>query len=87
MLEQMLRKVPVFCTYNGAEMHVTRDVLKTPLSGHRLTSSWRHEITFATVHVTDADVSFFDGPGLTAKSCINSSLLGKDINGSVNLLG
>ena len=39
--------------------------------------SWRQEITFATVHVTDDDVSFCDGPGMLiykiAKPCINST--------------
>ena len=37
------------------------NVLKTPLPRQRLTSSLRHEITFATVHVTNDDVSFCDG--------------------------
>ena len=40
------------------------NVLKTPLPGQRLTSCRRHEITFATVHVADDDVSFCDGPGI-----------------------
>ena len=38
------------------------NVLKTPLPGQRLKSSWRHEITFTTVHVTDDDVSFLTVP-------------------------
>ena len=38
------------------------NVLKTPLPGQRLTSSQRHEITFATVHVTDDDISFVTVP-------------------------
>ena len=28
------------------------------------TSCWRHVFTFATVHATDADVTFYDGPGM-----------------------
>ena len=36
-LEKMLRKVLFSCTYNGAEGHVTCDILKTPLPGQRLT--------------------------------------------------
>ena len=51
------------------------NVLKTPLPGQRLMSSWRHQISFATVHVTD-DISFCDSLGMlihkTAKPCINS---------------
>ena len=34
------------------------NVLKTPLPGQRLTSSWCHEIMLASVHVTDDDRSF-----------------------------
>ena len=37
-------------------------VLKTPLPGQIPTSCWRHVFTFATVHATDADVTFYDGP-------------------------
>ena len=39
-------------------------VLKTTLPGQRLTSSLRPEITFASVHMTDEAVSFWDGPGM-----------------------
>ena len=39
-------------------------VLKTPLPGQMITHFWRHEITFATVHVTDDDVRFCDDPGM-----------------------
>ena len=45
---------------------LTASVLKTPLPGLRLTSSWRHKSTFATEHVTDDDVSFF----VTAPECL-----------------
>ena len=45
------------------------NVLKMPLPGQRL-------MFFATVHFTDDDVSFYDGPGMrirkTAKPCISS---------------
>ena len=40
------------------------NVLEMMLPGQRLTSSWRHEITFAIMHITDDDVSFCDGPGI-----------------------
>ena len=26
--------------------------------------AWRHVFTFATVHITDADVTFWDSPGM-----------------------
>ena len=39
-------------------------VFKTPLPGQIPTSCWRHVFTFATVHATDADVTFYDGPGM-----------------------
>ena len=42
----------------------TACVLKTPLPGQIPTSCWRHDFTFATVHATDADVTFYDGPGM-----------------------
>ena len=39
--------------------------------------AWRHVFTFATVHVTDADVTFWDGPGMltvkAAKQVYNST--------------
>ena len=48
------------CTYNGAENAASR--AKTNV--------------IVTVHFTDDDVSFYDGPGMlvckTAKPCINS---------------
>ena len=42
----------------------TACVLKTPLPGQIPTSCWRHVFTFATVHATEADVTFNDGPGM-----------------------
>ena len=70
-------KSPFSCTYNGTERHVTCNILKMLLPGQRLMSSWRHEITFVTVHMTEDDVSFCDRLGMlirkTAKLCINST--------------
>ena len=55
----------------------TACVLKTPLPGQIPTSSWRHIFTFATVYATDADVTFYDGPGMhtvkAAKQVYNST--------------
>ena len=52
-------------------------VLKTPVPGQILTSCWRHVFTFAAVHATDADVTFYDGPGMhivkAAKQVYNST--------------
>ena len=63
------------------------NVLNTPLPGQNITSCWRREITFATVHVTDDDVSFCDGPGMpihkTEKPCINSTWTALLIHGFV----
>ena len=57
------------------------------LPGQRLTSCWHHEITFATVYVTDYDVSFCDGPRMlirkTAKPCINNTWIALLIHGFV----
>ena len=56
---------------------VTACVLKTPLPGQIPTSCWRHAFTFATVYATDADVTFYDGPGMhtvkAAKQVYNST--------------
>ena len=55
----------------------TACVLKTPLPGQIPTSCWRHVFTFATVHATDADVTFHDGPWMrtvkAAKQVYNST--------------
>ena len=52
------------------------NILKMPLPG-QITSCGRHKITFATMHVTDGDFRFCDGPGMlickTAKPSINST--------------
>ena len=67
------------------------NVLKSPLPGQILTSCWRHEITFAAVHVhvTDDNVSFCDGPRMrirkTAKPCINSAWIALLIHGFVQV--
>ena len=70
-LEKMLRKVLFSCTYSGAERHVTCKCFEnTDFKGKC------YEIMFASVHVTDDDISFCDGLGMlickTAKPCINS---------------
>ena len=63
------------------------NVFKPPLPGQRLTSCWRHEITFATMHVTctDDDVSFCNGPGMLTRkitkhvNClVNTSICGNN---------
>ena len=55
----------------------TACVLKTPLPGQIPTSCWRHVFTFAAVYATDADVNFYDGPGMhtvkAAKQVYNST--------------
>ena len=53
------------------------NVLKTPLPGQIITSRWRREIKFATVHAIYEYVRFCNGTGLlmrkTTKPCINST--------------
>ena len=55
----------------------TACVLKEPLPGQIPTSCWRHVFMFATVHATDADVTFYDGSGMhtvkAAKQVYNST--------------
>ena len=57
----------------------TSCVLKTPFPGQIQMSCWRHVFTFSTVHATDADVTFYDGPGMhtvkAAKQVYNSTLI------------
>ena len=66
---------------------LTTHILKTTLPGHRLKTWWCHVSTFATVHVTGADVTFYDGPGTltfkTANPCINSTWIALLIHGFV----
>ena len=73
----------------GRKSMLPVNVLKMLLPGQRLTSSWDHEITFVTVHVTNDDVSFCDGPGMinlkTAKPCINSMWIALLIHGFVQV--
>ena len=58
----------------------TACVLKTPLPGQIPTSCWRHVFMFATMHATDADITFYDGPGMhtvkAAKQVYNSTWIG-----------
>ena len=55
----------------------TACVLKKLLPGQIPTSWWRCVFTFATVHATDADVTFYDGPDMhtvkAAKQVYNST--------------
>ena len=55
---------------------LTACVLEMPLPGQIPTPCWRHVFTFATVHATDANVTFYDGPGMhtvkAAKQVYNS---------------
>ena len=58
------------CTYNGAERHVTCKRFENAASRAKTN-------VIATVHFTDDDVRFYDGPGMlirkTTKPCINST--------------
>ena len=38
------------------------NIFKTPLPGQIQTSSWRQDIMFTTVHITDDDISFVTAP-------------------------
>ena len=55
-LEKLFRKVLFSCTYNGAEKHVNYERFENAAS--------RAKKMTATVHVTDDEVSFYDGPGM-----------------------
>ena len=65
----------------------TACVLKTPIPGQIPTSCWRHSFTFATVHASDADFTFYDGPGIhtvkAAKHVYNSTWIALLIHGFV----
>ena len=67
-LEKLLQKVHFTCTYNGLEKHVTCECFENATSRAKTN-------VIATVHFTDDNVSFHDGPGMlirkTAKPCIN----------------
>ena len=75
------------CTYNVQKGTLPANILKTPLPGQRLTSSWRHKITFTSVHGTDGNVNFCDCPRMlvrkTPKPCITSMWIALLINGLV----
>ena len=79
-LEKLLQKVIFSCTYNGAEKHVTCERFEN--------AAFRTKTNvITTVHVTDDDVSFCDGPGMligkTAKLCINRMWIALLIHGFV----
>ena len=77
--------------YTGAERHVTCERFKNAASRAKtnVIVTSRHEITFATVHVTDDDLNFCDGPGLlirkTVKPCINSMWIALLIHGFLSV--
>ena len=75
-LEKLFQKVLFPCTYNGAEKHVTCELFENATSREN-NVTLHHEIAFATVPVTDDDISFCDGPRMLfhkiAKLCINST--------------
>ena len=79
-LEKLLQKVLFTCTYNGAEKHVTCEHSENAASRAKTN-------VITTVHFTDDDVSFNDGPGMlickTAKPCINSAWIALLIHGFV----
>ena len=66
---ELLQKVLFTCTYNNAEKHVTCEHFENAFSKAETN-------VIATVHFTDEDVSFYDGPRMlirkTTKPCINS---------------
>ena len=76
-LEKMLRKNLFSFTYNGAERYVTWEHYENAVSRANNNFIWTSRIAFATVHVTDDYVRFYDSPGMiipkTAKLCINST--------------
>ena len=65
----------------------TACVLKTPFPGQIPTSCWRHGFMFATLHATDSDVTFYDGPQMhtvkAAKQVYNSTWIALLKNGFV----
>ena len=65
--EKLLQKHIFTCTYNGMEQHVTCDRFGNAASMAKTN-------VIATVHFTDDDVSFYEGPGMlickTTKPCI-----------------
>ena len=67
-LEKLLQKVFISCAYNGVEKHINCERFENA-------SSRAKTNVIATVHVTDDDVSFYDGPGMrirkTGKPGIN----------------
>ena len=62
------------------------NVMKMLLPGQRKISLWHHEIMFATLHVTDADIDFVMAQGrLYVKLCINSMWIALLIHGFVQV--
>ena len=69
-LEKLLQKLLFICPYNGVEKHVTCKHFENDASRAKTN-------VIATVHFTDDDISFSDGPEMlihkTLKPCINST--------------
>ena len=55
--EKLLQKVLFTCTYNSVEKRVTCEHFENAASRAKTN-------IIATVHFTDDDVSFYDGPGM-----------------------
>ena len=77
---KLLQKVLFTFTHNGAEKHVIWERFENAASREKTN-------VIATVHFTDDDVSFYDGPGMlipkTTKPCINSTWIALLIHGFV----
>ena len=68
--EEIASKSSFYLYHNGAEKHVTCERFVHAASRAKTN-------VIASVHFTDDDVSFYDGPGMlfrkTVKPCINST--------------
>ena len=77
---EIASKSSFFLPYNGTEMHGTCTRFEN-------TTFRAKTNAIATVHLTDDDISFYDGPGMlirkTAKLCINSTWIALLIHGFV----
>ena len=68
----------VLCTYNGVEMHVTCERFENAASRTNDNIILTFEITFATVHVTDDDVRFCDGPVMVIRRTTSRVLTARE---------
>ena len=62
IIEKIFQKVLFSCTYKG---------MLPSAASSQMTSLGSHKIMFATVHVTDDDVRFCDGPGMHMRKTTN----------------